>query len=335
MEKKRIGWIDVAKGIAMFLVVLGHNPLPAVAIKVIYCLNVPVFFLMSGYTFRTEKYASLWQLLRVLARKIILPYLLMNVVAFVVFYWTRDMVPDMAGAKQLFWGIVYGVGDNRSLRFNTPLWFLPCIFVVQCFWYLIDRYGKKTKFFWVLLSSINGYFVYALIGNRLPWGMDVAFTGLVFFALGNFFRKEQVDQALFKIPALLGFVVMLACNIGFNVLNRSAYPNVDMNSMVFGNYFLFYICATSGCVAIVYLAKLLERSKILGYVGRNTLWMVGLHSLFIQLFELKLKLVITEWRPLNSLLLCVAEIACVSVLKLVYDGAKKYFLQKKAETEHA
>lgn len=328
MEKKRIGWIDAAKGIAMFLVVLGHNPLPTSLIKFIYCYNVPIFFLMSGYTFRTEKYSSMGQLLRVLARKILLPYVLMNFIAFGVFYWTRDLVPDAAGAKLLFWGMAYGVGDNRSLRFNTPLWFLPCIFVVQCFWYLLDRYGKKTKPFWVILSSVIGYFVYSLIGNRLPWGMDVAFTGLVFFALGNFFRKEQVEQALFQIPSVLGFFAMMACSIGFNVLNKSAYPNVDMNSMVFGNYFLFYICAVSGCVAILYLAKFLERSRVLAYVGKNTLWILGLHSLFIQLFELKLKLVIVEWGPANSLLLCIAEIACVALLKLIYDGVRKYFSAK-------
>ncbi len=335
MEKKRIAWVDVAKGIAMFLVVLGHNPLPPAAVRIVYCLNVPIFFLMSGYTFRTEKYSSLRQLINVLAKRVLLPYIFMNFAAFGVFYWTRDLAPDLAGARQLFWGMIYGVGDNGSLRFNIPLWFLPCIFVVQCFWYCIDRYGKKTKLFWVVLSSIVGYFVYNVIGNRLPWGIDVAFTGLVFFALGSFFRKEQAEQALFKLPSILGFVAMMACNIGFNMLNKSAYPNVDINSMVFGNYFLFYICAVSGCIAIIYLARLFEHSRILGYIGRNTLWVLGLHSLFIQLFELKLKLVITAWRPINSLLLCVAEIACVVAIKLIYDAACKYIASKRARTENA
>lgn len=332
MDKKRIGWVDVSKGIAMFLVVLGHNPLPSAAIRIVYCLNVPIFFLMSGYTFRTEKYSSLWSLVKVLAKRIMLPYVLMNMVAFVVFYWTRDLTPDLSGVWQLFSGMVYGVGDNGSLRFNIPLWFLPCICVVQCLWYLIDRYGRKTKPCWVLFSSVIGYFVFALIHNRLPWGMDVAFTGLVFFALGNVFRKEQVHKALFKIPSVLGFVLMIACSVGFNILNKSAYPNVDINSMVFGNYFLFYICAVSGSIAIIYLAKLFEWSKVLGYVGRNTLWVLGLHSLFIQIFELKLKLVVTQIVPINSLLLCVLEITCVAAIKFVFDGIHSY-LQSKREKQ--
>lgn len=329
MEKKRIGWIDVAKGIAMFLVVLGHNPLPDAWVRIVYCLNVPIFFLMSGYTFRTEKYGSLWQLIKKLAVRILAPYVLMNLAAFLVFYWARDLMPDIAGAKQLFLGMIYGVGDNDSLRFNIPLWFLPCICIVQCLWYLIDRYGRKTKVFWVLLSSVIGYFIFGLIQVRLPWGLDVAFTGLVFFALGNLFYKEHIEKALFQLPSLLGFVLMMACNVGFNLMNRTASPNVDVNSMVFGNYFLFYICASSGCIAIIYLARILEKSRILAYVGRNTLWVLGLHSLFIQLFELKLKLNVVPLQEINSLFLCVLEIACVVVIKLCYDAARRRIFRGK------
>lgn len=335
MKNNRIGWIDAAKGIAMFLVVLGHNPLPPAAVRIIYCLNVPIFFLMSGYTFRTEKYSSIWELAKVLARRVVLPYVLMNCAAFGVFYWTRGLHPDLSGAKQLFLGMVYGVGDNGSLRFNIPLWFLPCLCVVQCFWYLIDRYGKKAKTFWILLSSVIGYFIFALVQVRLPWGIDVAFTGLVFFALGNFFRKEQLENALFRIPSVLGFVVMMGCNVGFNVLNKSAYPNVDINSMIFGNFFLFYICSVSGCIAIVYLARLFQWSRILRYIGRNTLWVLGLHSLFIQLFELKMKLVLTEFTPINSLILCVLEIACVAVIKCLYDMICRFFSARRTKSEIA
>ncbi len=331
MEKIRIGWVDVAKGIAMFLVVLGHNPLPETWVKIVYCLNVPIFFLMSGYTFRTEKYASFWQLAKLLIKRIFVPYIIMNLIAFGVFYWARDMIPDLAGAKQLLLGMLYGVGDNQSLRFNVPLWFLPCICIVQCMWYFIDRYGKKTKAVWVLLSSVIGYFIFSLVKIRLPWGLDVAFTGLVFFALGNLFYKERIEKALFQLPSILGFVLMMACNVGFNLLNRSASPNVDINSMVFGNYFLFYICSASGCVAIIYLARLLRYSKVLAYVGRNTLWILGLHSLFIQWFELKLKIRVAESQSVNSLFLCVLEIACVCILKFLYDKGKQWIKQRRAE----
>ncbi|MBQ3553748.1 MAG: acyltransferase family protein [Clostridia bacterium] len=337
MSKERIGWIDVAKGLAMFLVVLGHNPLPILGVQLLYGLNVPIFFLMSGYTFRTEKFPSLFTLIKKLAKRILIPYVVMNILSFFVYHWVRDMAITPESVNHLIGGAFYGEGIRGALMFNQPLWFLPCIFVVQVLWYFLDRYTQKTKVLWVLLSSLAGYFIPAVLTVRLPWGMDVALTGIVFFSLGQFFSKEKVHKALFLIPSAIGFVFTLGINIGFNFLNQTMMPyanmNVDINAMVFGNYFLFYICSLSGCVAIIYLAKLLSFSRALSYLGKYTLWVLGLHSLFIQIFEIKLELRFVTSTTANSLILCVLEIACVLFLKFLYDTVKHQFVRKWGKGE--
>ena len=53
------------------------------------------------------------------------------------------------------------------------------------------------------------------------------------------------------------------------------------------------------------------------------------HSLFIQLFELKLKLNVVPLQEINSLFLCVLEIACVVVIKLCYDAARRRIFRGK------
>ena len=337
MSKERIGWIDVAKGLAMFLVVLGHNPLPILGVQLLYGLNVPIFFLMSGYTFRTEKFPSLFALIKKLAKRILIPYAVMNILSFFVYHWVRDMAITPESVNHLIGGAFYGEGIRGALMFNQPLWFLPCIFVVQVLWYLLDRYTKKTKVLWVLLSSLAGYFIPEVLPVRLPWGMDVAMTGIVFFSLGRIFSKEKVHEALFIIPSAIGFLFVLGINIGFNFLNQTMMPfvgmNVDINAMVFGNYFLFYICAFSGCVAIIYLAKLLSFSRVLSYLGKNTLWVLGLHSIFIQIFEIKLKLHFVASTTINSVILCVLEIACVLFLKFLYDTIKQWCARRKNKGE--
>lgn len=322
MGKKRIGWIDVAKGIAMILVVLGHNPMPSLAVKIIYALNVPIFFMMSGYTFKTEKYPTLFSLIKKLLVRIIVPYIIMNLIAFPVYYYARGMAIDKDAIINLLKGMLFGSGTMNALRTNIPLWFLPCMFVVQCMWYIIDKYAKKLKWLCIALVSAFGYFMPLLILKRLPWGIDVALTGVVFFALGSLLRDEKMQNILFKIPADIGFLVALVLNLSFNFLNTGANPNVDINAMVFGNYFLFYLCTLSGCASVIYLAYLLDNSVVLGYIGRNTLWILGLHSVFIQVFELILKLNFVNVYALNSLILCMIEIACVCTLKLIYDGLK-------------
>lgn len=53
--KKRILWIDVLRGIAMFLVVYGHTSQNAEIKKYIYAFHMPLFFIISGMTSAFQK----------------------------------------------------------------------------------------------------------------------------------------------------------------------------------------------------------------------------------------------------------------------------------------
>lgn len=51
-EKKRLVFVDVAKAIAIFLVVLGHVVSSNTTTKlVLYSFHMPLFFILSGFFF--------------------------------------------------------------------------------------------------------------------------------------------------------------------------------------------------------------------------------------------------------------------------------------------
>lgn len=55
MKYNRIEYIDVAKGVAILLVVVGHvSSLPAPIKSSLYSFHMPLFFLLSGFFFRQE-----------------------------------------------------------------------------------------------------------------------------------------------------------------------------------------------------------------------------------------------------------------------------------------
>lgn len=56
MLNTRVEWVDVAKGIGIILVVLGHNQSPDYIIKFIYSFHMPLFFFLSGYLTNPSKY---------------------------------------------------------------------------------------------------------------------------------------------------------------------------------------------------------------------------------------------------------------------------------------
>jgi fucose 4-O-acetylase-like acetyltransferase len=76
MEKtitNRINWIDIAKGIGIFLVVLGHTGIPVKLSYWIYSFHMPLFFFISGMCFDISKYQSFKSILLKKSKTLLLP----------------------------------------------------------------------------------------------------------------------------------------------------------------------------------------------------------------------------------------------------------------------
>lgn len=59
--EKRIVWIDYAKSIAIWLVVLLHTHCDAECSQIINSFVMPTFFILSGILFSSERYVSYGQ----------------------------------------------------------------------------------------------------------------------------------------------------------------------------------------------------------------------------------------------------------------------------------
>lgn len=55
---KRENWLDVAKGIGIILVIIGHSGAPRAIVKFIYGFHMPLFFIIAGYLYDAEKWKS-------------------------------------------------------------------------------------------------------------------------------------------------------------------------------------------------------------------------------------------------------------------------------------
>ena len=53
---KRIEWIDIAKGILIVLVVLGHSEISGIAASVINSFHMAAFFFLAGLTIMWTSY---------------------------------------------------------------------------------------------------------------------------------------------------------------------------------------------------------------------------------------------------------------------------------------
>lgn len=102
---KRFIWIDYAKSIGIYFVVLGHTHLYTPLSNVIYTWLMPVFFFISGYLFSFEKNTSLKTFAWKRFKSLLIPYLWINLITYL--FW-------------LFVGRKFGDDSNLDICWYSP-----------------------------------------------------------------------------------------------------------------------------------------------------------------------------------------------------------------------
>ena len=154
-KKERIAWIDIAKAIAIFFIVLGHQLPSGPLCGYLYSFHVPLFFFLSGLTFNTAKEPK--KFFREKAKRILIPYFIFSSIS-IVFYIITNYFFKKSGLSltQCLLGMIIGTRSTGLMLWNNPLWFLPCLFVLLSVAYIINRFvfrGKnKIKYTVILLA---------------------------------------------------------------------------------------------------------------------------------------------------------------------------------------
>lgn len=274
MNKHRVTWIDISKGIGIILVVLGHNTIPEKMESWIFSFHMPLFFFLSGYLFNKFKYTSLQSLLIKQSKSLLIPYFVFSIFSFLFWYFIKNNVGQSSDINPIdpLIGIFYSIGVNPWLTFNPPLWFLTCLFVVEVLFYIFTK-NRKTK--WIIslliIFSILGYLNSLYNLYRLPWSIDIALTALVFFGVGNLFKQQNFKIKFKYITNIIIIISAVSINFLFTKVK------IDMNYNFYGEYFNFYIAAFSGILATLIFAQTIPSFKLLIYLGQNSLTIFALH----------------------------------------------------------
>lgn len=281
---ERISWIDIAKAIGIGFVVMGHLSNPEDINTFIYAFHMPLFFFLSGMTFRNDQQFSPY--LQKKIRTIIIPYFLFAILTYIFWlligrHFGEDANIEVSLVKPLV-GIFYSNGIDDWLLFNTPLWYLTCLFVVEMIFYFISRTNnKELQIFLLIMCGTVGYLLSLTNFLRLPWGINVGLTAIVIYGLGYFSKqiihKMQVGKVL-NFSLFILFFILCYFLSGVN-------GHVDMNVNVYGNIGYFYLGAILGILAIVNLSQFVSDNRILSFIGKNTLVILALHGVISSLIK--------------------------------------------------
>lgn len=282
--KKRLDWLDAGKGLGMLLVMMGHADIPEYLKTYIYTFHMPLFFFLSGFLFKMDKFSNLKVFLIKRTKSLILPYLCFSFVAYLWFllvyhYGKVDYHHD------LFTPLIGTFIDIRKSIWTVhsgALWFVACLFCTELLFFLIFKIGrtkKKISMFLILLSILGC--IYNKIGGQpLPWSIDVAMISVGFYGIGYFYKEYHAK--LERFIHFKTFALFLLVNITAGYFNCVITGDrVDFYNSSLGNILLFYLAAFSGIGAFMIGIKQIKRSKALQYIGKNSLIYLALHQKII------------------------------------------------------
>lgn len=246
-------YIDIAKGIGIILMVVGHSSAPKNITHCIYIFHMPLFFIISGYLFNFFKWSNNFKgFINKRFDRMIIPYFGMSILVFYPMWYIASMkfsqfaTHEIPTPQKTFLDIFYATFVGDGMTFNPVLWFLPCLFVSEIIFFVLLTLCKTTKM--QILCSISIAIVgYLLRSFNLPWSIDIAMVVQVLLMSGYLLKKIDIKMWLIAISMI---IFMLS----------NAFNSVDTSHRIYGNLFLYYAGGISGTILILKLSDLLDVS---------------------------------------------------------------------------
>lgn len=283
--KERIHYIDIAKGIAMILVILGHTKklVSPTIVWWLYTFHMPLFFMLSGMVFNPDKYKTFKEMFKAKFKSLIIPYISF---CLILWFWEyivkrpTNFLNDKTFDK--FLGIFLG---ERGGTYYLSMWFIPALFLSEILLYILNKVLKNKKIFFTISSMIPavlGCIIIKNINRGVYWSADLVPTAISFMTVGYFLKTYREKIQFGKCKNAIIMIMMIAINIFVGYINYKNSGKADLYELNIGNSVYFYVSALSGAFAVILFCKLLNKCRILEYIGRNSLIYYAFHkTLFV------------------------------------------------------
>ncbi len=292
-NRSRTRFIDIARCIGIIAIILGHLSVPEIH-RVVYTFNVPLFFLITGY-FINEK-APLRQFIKRRFKTLIVPYLITCVALIIIAVFGAVISkgnPMEQGWLWLYAG-VYGAGYNWYEPFFIssvgPIWFLWATFFSGLILKLLLKTKPVIRMLAVVTLFAIGYFSSFIIW--LPLSFQAGLCGTLYVYLGYLFSKSKdAAKELNKESKLFFILIAFAVWISFMVDFKTYW----MVICDFGRGITDIFGSVCACIAVFAISYLIDKylkhtSKLLSYIGENSIFIVCVHTVEQDLLALDIRL---------------------------------------------
>lgn len=289
-QANRIEWIDLAKGITILLVVVGHcfgfpgQSMPLRFIRgFIFSFHMPLFFSLSMTTYRLSDSNDMIICKSEKAFKhLVIPACVLFAIQSFLFVFTNwQGESKYSYITKTINTFVYSSGCQVKIGTETipeigMIWFFTALFLGRIiFDYLHLKLKKKPFIIVICLLSIVGVTIGRL--QYLPLSFDVVLAILPFLAFGNVLKYIDLKKHLL-IYSIFSFCIWVS-TFGIEFFIKNSYLELALRN--YPLYPLCYVTAVSGILFVSCISvACLKIHKIMFpfiYIGKNSMYFFWAH----------------------------------------------------------
>lgn len=263
-NRKRIIWIDYAKALGIYLVILGHTLDGGGIIKdVIYSFHMPLFFIISGFLY---KYTCGKKFAQQTIRQLLIPLLFFNLL---------ELLPRLRNITDegILSVITNFIADYcKSFMDGEPLvgpsWFVLALIWMRIILYVFIRFLHEKSVPWLLMVSLLlGWGLSTYAGNLSENNilcLGNAIIGLPFY-VGGYVIKTKYNAVLEMVKKrlwLITLIVFLLWGLGVGINGFVSLAGCHVGN----NIWLMYLTGFAGTMSVVFVCNLPRKENKWVYV---------------------------------------------------------------------
>lgn len=296
MKPKRIEYIDVAKFLAMILVVFTHGVKESNFVAFAFAFHLPVFFVLNGMTLKIENQKFGEFLVKKLQRYII-PMFGLGIICVLFDLFIKWLFNNPIADHFVLIGIANVINQVRLFA----IWFLPALFFTDIILFGFHRLAKGRLWLMGVLSLLLlgiGIIFNQFHNVALVWNFDAALFGTIFTYIGFAFHHQKLSGIytfLTKVrwrAILIGIALMVATYFISQYSYEDSRRHLEMFSRYYLPYYLTLPNAVMGSLGFILICRGITNPVLAKPVEINLALLAFHQVLAFPLFRFK---VCPEW----------------------------------------
>lgn len=290
MTTTRDSYIDFCRALAFVLVILHHSGIGEIG-KYILGFHMPVFFIITGITFKSIHIENrvIKEYISRRVRQLLIPYLVFELINYGLTKILQMIkigefrTPFMSVLKS----IVLCINNNEYTGISLRLWFLPCMALASILFVIIVHLSKRLKqnrivLTLLIVSLTASYVVTEFAEKRFPFTVDISLLAVFYISLGYVFKEAFYKIRKFTSYKKVLIMALLFCMYVFCIRRNSG--NFYMYENTYGDYWIAIAGSVLGSMAFLIAGDLFmppsEKSYInlmMKWINKNSVIMFPIH----------------------------------------------------------